>query len=89
MELERIFNTLLCRRLAIKVSRFSSWDGVCGSSGIGRAVSNAGWTGMPGSGSMTAQELKNQIRRRLAEASLRATASKRVCEVRTASGASD
>ncbi len=62
MDIDRIFNTPLCRRLNIKYPVFQAGMGFVAHAELAAAVSNAGGLGCLGSGSMTAQELKEQIR---------------------------
>src|SRR5215472_13278320 len=62
MDVESIFNTPLCRRLTIRFPVFQAGMGFVAHAELAAAVSNAGGMGCLGSGSMTAKELKEQIR---------------------------
>jgi enoyl-[acyl-carrier protein] reductase II len=62
MDTKSLFNTPLCQRLNIKYPVFQAGMGFVAHAELATAVSNAGGLGCLGSGSMTAQELKDQIR---------------------------
>jgi enoyl-[acyl-carrier protein] reductase II len=62
MDVENIFSTSLCRRLNIQYPVFQAGMGFVAHAELAAAVSNAGGLGCLGSGSMTARELKEQIR---------------------------
>ncbi len=62
MDVDSIFNTPLCRRLNIHYPVFQAGMGFVAHAELAAAVSNAGGLGCLGSGSMTAKELKKQIR---------------------------
>jgi enoyl-[acyl-carrier protein] reductase II len=62
MDVESVFNTPLCRRLNIRYPVFQAGMGFVAHAELAAAVSNAGGLGCLGSGSMTARELKEQIR---------------------------
>lgn len=62
MDTERVFATPLCRRLNIKYPVFQAGMGFVAHAELAAAVSNAGGLGCLGSGSMSAHELKEQIR---------------------------
>ena len=62
MDVENIFSTPLCRRLNIQYPVFQAGMGFVAHAELAAAVSNAGGLGCLGSGSMTAKELKEQIR---------------------------
>jgi len=62
MDVDSIFNTPLCRRLNIRYPVFQAGMGFVAHAELAAAVSNAGGLGCLGSGSMTAKELKKQIR---------------------------
>ena len=62
MDSNPLFHTPLCRRLNIKYPVFQAGMGFVAHAELAAAVSNAGGLGCLGSGSMTAQELKDQIR---------------------------
>lgn len=62
MDSSSLFNTPLCQRLNIKYPVFQAGMGFVAHAELAAAVSNAGGLGCLGSGSMTAQELKDQIR---------------------------
>src|SRR5712692_3903013 len=62
MDIESAFKTPLCRRLNMQYPVFQAWMGFVAHAELAAAVSNAGGLGCLGSGSMTANELKKQIR---------------------------
>jgi len=62
MDVDSLFNTPLCRRLNIDYPVFQAGMGFVAHAELAAAVSNAGGLGCLGSGSMTAKELKKQIR---------------------------
>jgi len=62
MDINSLFNPPLCQRLNIKYPVFQAGMGFVAHAELAAAVSNAGGLGCLGSGSMTAQELKDQIR---------------------------
>jgi enoyl-[acyl-carrier protein] reductase II len=62
MDVEDIFNTPLCRQLKIQYPIFQAGMGFVAHAELAAAVSNAGGLGCLGSGSMSAKELKEQIR---------------------------
>jgi enoyl-[acyl-carrier protein] reductase II len=62
MDVENIFSSPLCRRLNIQYPVFQAGMGFVAHAELAAAVSNAGGLGCLGSGSMTARELKEQIR---------------------------
>ena len=61
MDINSIFRTPLCQRLNIKYPVFQAGMGFVAHAELAAAVSNAGGLGCLGSGSMAAQELKDQI----------------------------
>ncbi|HJU11754.1 MAG TPA: nitronate monooxygenase family protein [Candidatus Binataceae bacterium] len=62
MDVENVFNTPLCRRLNIRYPVFQAGMGFVAHAELAAAVSNAGGLGCLGSGSMSARELREQIR---------------------------
>ncbi|HKV53921.1 MAG TPA: nitronate monooxygenase family protein [Candidatus Binataceae bacterium] len=62
MDIEAILNPALCRRLKLKYPVFQAGMGFVAHAELAAAVSNAGGLGCLGSGSMSANELKEQIR---------------------------
>jgi enoyl-[acyl-carrier protein] reductase II len=62
MDIDQIFKTPICRRLNIQYPIFQAGMGFVAHAELAAAVSNAGGLGCLGSGSMSAKELKEQIR---------------------------
>jgi enoyl-[acyl-carrier protein] reductase II len=62
MDVENIFKTRICRRLNIRHPVFQAGMGFVAHAELAAAVSNAGGLGCLGSGSMSASELRKQIR---------------------------
>ncbi len=62
MDLQRMFNTAISRRLGIEYPVFQAGMGFVAHAELAAAVSNAGGLGCIGSGSMNDRELKEQIR---------------------------
>ncbi len=63
MDYNPIFSTPICARLGIKYPVFQAGMGFVAHAELAAAVSNAGGLGCIGSGSMSARELREQIRR--------------------------
>jgi enoyl-[acyl-carrier protein] reductase II len=63
MDYNPIFSTPTCKRLGIKYPVFQAGMGFVAHAELAASVSNAGGLGCIGSGSMSARELKEQIRR--------------------------
>src|SRR5690349_14363941 len=62
MDTNLLFNTPLCERLNIKYPIFQAGMGFVAHAELAAAVSNAGGLGCLGSGSMSADELREQIK---------------------------
>lgn len=62
MDMNSLFNTSLCERLKIKYPIFQAGMGFVAHAELAAAVSNASGLGCLGAGSMSAQDLKEQIR---------------------------